>query len=80
MLIKKRLNIVTPLCPDYEHVKIGEGLYKYTFNKLGDGLGLIGKRLISILNKINTKFWKKMTLSLNISFYMEILKLNSENL
>ena len=28
---------------DYEHVYIGLGLYRYTFNKLGDGLGLIGK-------------------------------------
>ena len=46
ILIKKNVSLITPLCPDYEHVKIGEGLYKYTFNKLGDGLGLIGKRLI----------------------------------
>ena len=53
MLIKKNVSLITPLCPDYEHVKIGEGLYKYTFNKLGDGLGLIGKRLISILNNLH---------------------------
>ena len=53
MLLKKNINIITPLCPDYEHVKIGDGLYKYTFNKLGDGLGLIGKRLISIMNNLH---------------------------
>ncbi len=53
MLLKKNINLITPLCPDYEHVKIGDGLYKYTFNKLGDGLGLIGKRLISILNNLH---------------------------
>ena len=53
MLLKKNINIITPLCPDYEHIKIGNGLYKYTFNKLGDGLGLIGKRLISILNNLH---------------------------
>ena len=47
---KKELQIITPLCPDYEHVSLGMGLYKYTFNKLNDGVGLIGKRLSKILN------------------------------
>ena len=50
---KGKISIVTPLCPDYEHVYIGLGLYKYTFNKLGDGLGLIGKRLIKIIKEIH---------------------------
>jgi hypothetical protein len=30
---------------------VGLGLYKYTFNKLNSGLGLIGKRLIKIINE-----------------------------
>jgi len=46
---KGELEIITPLCPDYEHVSLGMGLYKYTFNKLNDGLGLIGKRLSKII-------------------------------
>ncbi len=50
---KKELQIITPLCPDYEHVSLGMGLYKYTFNKLNDGLGLIGKRLAKILNNLH---------------------------
>ena len=50
---KKQITLVTPLCPDYEHVKVGNGFYKYTFNKLNDGLGLIGKRFISIMNKLH---------------------------
>ena len=29
---KKHIDLITPLCPDYEHVKIASGLYKYTFN------------------------------------------------
>lgn len=53
IIIKKKINLITPLCPDYEHVKIAQGLYKYTFNKLGDGVGLIGKRLVTILNKLH---------------------------
>jgi hypothetical protein len=53
-LIKKNLNIFTPLCPDYEHVKITENLYKYTFNKLGEGYGLIGKKYLKIYGKLNS--------------------------
>ena len=48
-----KVSIITPLCPDYEHVHIGMGLYKYTFNKLNDGLGLIGKRLVKIIKNIH---------------------------
>ncbi len=52
-LTKKNLNIFTPLCPDYEHVKLTENLYKYTFNKLGEGFGLIGKKYLNIHKKLN---------------------------
>tara|TARA_B110000858_G_C17769421_1_gene458810 strand:+ start:156 stop:1292 length:1137 start_codon:yes stop_codon:yes gene_type:complete len=50
---KGNISIVTALCPDYEHVYIGMGLYKYTFNQLNDGLGLIGKRLVKIIKEIH---------------------------
>ena len=50
---KGKISIITPLCPDYEHVYVGFGLYKYTFNKLNSGLGLIGKRLVKIINDIH---------------------------
>ena len=50
-ILKGKITLVTPLCPDYEHVYVGLGLYKYTFNKLNDGLGLIGKRLFKIIKK-----------------------------
>ena len=42
---------------------MGLGLYKYTFNKLNSGLGLIGKRLIKIINEIH-----KVFKDFNISF------------
>ena len=48
-----KISIITPLCPDYEHVYIGLGLYKYTFNSLNEGLGLIGKRLVRIIKGIH---------------------------
>lgn len=53
-----KLNLVTPLCPDYEHVKIAFGLYKYTFNKLNEDIGLIGSRLLKITEKIHNIFQK----------------------
>ncbi len=53
-----RLQLVTPLCPDYEHVKIAFGLYKYTFNKLNEDVGLIGSRLLKITEKMHNIFKK----------------------
>lgn len=50
---RKKITIITPLCPDYEHVHIGLGIYKYTFNSLNTGLGLIGKRLSKIINNLH---------------------------
>lgn len=66
LMKKKEINIVTPLCPDYEHVKIASNLYKYTFKKLGSGIGLMGKRFISILNDLN-KLFKIEGIKLNIN-------------
>ena len=62
-ILRGKISIITPLCPDYEHVYVGLGLYKYTFNKLNSGLGLIGKRLIRIINDIH-----KVLNDFNISF------------
>ena len=62
-ILRGKISIITPLCPDYEHVYVGLGLYKYTFNKLNSGLGLIGKRLIKIINEIH-----KVFKDFNISF------------
>jgi hypothetical protein len=57
-IFKGKIKIITPLCPDYEHVKIAFGLYKYTFNKLNEDVGLIGSRLIKIIEKMHTIFDK----------------------
>ena len=46
-LIKKQnkiLYIVTPCCPDYSKVKIGDQ-YNFTFNSIENGIGLVAKRL-----------------------------------
>ena len=50
--LNKKIQLITPLCPDYEHVKVAKDLYKYTFNKLNNGVGLIGKRLMKVINNL----------------------------
>ena len=61
LLEKKEINLVTPLCPDYEHVKIGNNLFKYTFKKLGSGLGIMGTRFLSIYSDLIGLFSKEKT-------------------
>tara|TARA_B100000029_G_C17600922_1_gene965729 strand:+ start:2172 stop:3314 length:1143 start_codon:yes stop_codon:yes gene_type:complete len=65
---KGKLQLVTPLCPDYEHVKIAFGLYKYTFNKLNEDVGLIGSRLLKIAEKMHDIF-KKYKIGFNHNLY-----------
>ena len=59
LLEKKEIDLVTPLCPDYEHVKIGNNLFKYTFKKLGNGIGMMGTRFLSIYSDLFALFSKE---------------------
>lgn len=69
LLKKKEINLVTPLCPDYEYVKIGNNLYKYTFKKLGNGLGMMGTRFLSIYSDLIRLFSKEKTsLKINLLY------------
>lgn len=83
LLEKKELNLVTPLCPDYEHVKIGNNLYKYTFKKLGNGLGMMGTRFQSIyldLFKLFTQEKAKLNMHLLYGDFEGFSKLNCRRL
>jgi hypothetical protein len=54
-LIKKKnkiLYIVTPCCPDYSKVKIGNQ-YNFTFNSIENGIGLVAKRLEKNIKEIH---------------------------
>jgi hypothetical protein len=59
LLEKKEIDLVTPLCPDYEHVKVGNNLFKYTFKKLGNGIGMMGTRFLSIYSDLFALFSKE---------------------
>ena len=83
LLNKNEINIFTPLCPDYEHVKISENLYKYTFNSLGVGYGLIGKKYIKINSIIKNLFDKYNINFKNHIYYGDFeafSKINCKNL
>ena len=42
----KKLNIISPICPDYSVKKLMPGLYEFTFERLNSGIGVIGKRIL----------------------------------
>ena len=69
LLEKREINIVTPLCPDYEHVKVGNNLFKYTFKKLGSGIGMMATRFLSIYSDLLSLFLKeKVNLKIHLLY------------
>lgn len=54
----KKLNIISPICPDYSVKKLMPGSYEFTFERLNSSIGVIGKRILKNLNKIHS-FFKK---------------------
>ena len=70
---------IAPVCPDYSHVKTADGNYRYTFEGIGNGIGLVASKAISnaeILMKtfrIHLGFCEISTQN----FWWEILKLKS---
>ena len=61
---ENKVSIITPLCPDYEHVHIGLGLYKYTFNSLNGGLRINWKKI----SKDNQRKYIKFLINIKFSF------------
>ena len=49
-------HIISPVCPDYSYINTKDGRYMYTFESMGDGIGLVAKKAIfnfSILDSIS---------------------------
>jgi len=53
---KGELNILSPLCPDYAHIDLGKGFFRFTFDGLGEDIGLTSKRLLENLNALHSTF------------------------
>ena len=50
------LTVVSPICPDYKAHNVGRNVYRYTFDGVGDGIGVVAKRLIMTLPKVQKIF------------------------
>lgn len=44
----EEITLVSPVCPDYGYVRVRDR-YRYTFNDLRDGIGLVAGRVIGVL-------------------------------
>ena len=49
---KKKIQIISPLCPDYEYTKRGKNIFSFTFNALNEGIGLPGERIVKEVREI----------------------------
>ena len=63
-LNEKKVDIISPICPDYSVEYIAPGLYRFTFEKLNSGIGVIGKKILKNLNIIHN-FFKKYKIKVN---------------
>ena len=44
--------IVAPVCPDYSYQVLTPKLYRYTFEGVGDGIGLVARKAITTINHL----------------------------
>lgn len=63
-----QINLISPICPDYDYIKIAPNLYKYTFNKLNTDIGLIGNSIINFKDQLQSLF-KENNFILNYYIY-----------
>jgi len=63
-LDEKKIDIISPICPDYSVEYITPDLYRFTFKELNSGIGVIGKKVLKNLDKIHN-FFKKYKIKVN---------------
>ena len=52
-LDEKKIDIISPICPDYSVEYIAPNLYQFTFKELNSGIGVIGKKILKNVEKIH---------------------------
>jgi len=75
-------NIVAPVCPDYSYVRTTDGRYRYTFESIGDGIGLVSQKAIfniQILKEL-AKDLIKNGLNLRFKILIGDFEANEQNL
>ncbi len=72
--------IITPICPDYETEETGDPSCPraYTFEGLGDGIGLVGQRALGALPEIYNFFRENKIFNVNFIVPIGDFEANSE--
>lgn len=52
----EELHVVAPVCPDYNYIGDKDGRYRYTFDGMGNGVGLVASKAIASLDKLVGQF------------------------
>jgi len=65
----EKLTVFTPVCPDYSYIHLGRDFYRFTFNSLGNEVGVTAKKLVKNHATI-TKFFE--TLKFNVRYVAAI--------
>lgn len=55
-LKEKKINIISPICPDYSVEYVAPNIYQFTFKKLNSGIGVIGKKILKNIKNIHDFF------------------------
>lgn len=63
------MTVVSPICPDYEAHHLGANIFRYSFNNLGSGVGVVAQRLQAALPQIHEVFQQ---IGLNVRYIVAI--------
>ena len=49
---QEKINLVAPVCPDYAYKTLSPSLYRYTFDGIGEGIGLVARKAITSIKTL----------------------------
>lgn len=77
----QKTTIIAPVCPDYAAEEVGTNIYRYTFDSVGNEIGLVAQRLLNNLPTISDIF-KDMKLDVDFIVALgdfEAFSINTQN-
>ena len=77
--INNVIEIIAPVCPDYSYEKTSDGKYRYTFEKINNGISLVAQKAIENCQYIKSNF-DLIDLQINISILLGDFEANQSNL
>ena len=77
--INNVIEIIAPACPDYSYEETSNGKYRYTFEKINNGISLVAQKAIDSCQYIKSKF-DLVDLQISISILLGDFEANQSNL